>query len=71
MIEPDANFILCKLTNPAVNGPELARRMYVDHNILVKDCAAKSMPDADRYLRIASRTPVENQHLVAVLGVLC
>ena len=71
VIEPDANFILCKLTNPAVNGPELARRMYVDHNILVKDCAAKSMPDADRYLRIASRTPVENQHLVAVLGVLC
>ena len=71
VIEPDANFILCRLTNPAVNGPELARRMYVDHNILVKDCAAKSMPDADRYLRIASRTPVENQHLVAVLGVLC
>ena len=71
VIDPDANFILCKLTNPAVNGPELARRMYVDHNILVKDCAAKSMPAADRYLRIASRTPVENQHLVAVLGVLC
>ena len=71
VIEPDANFILCRLTNPAVNGPELARRMYVDHNILVKDCAAKSMPNADRYLRIASRTPVENQHLVAVLGVLC
>ena len=72
VIKPaDANFILCKITNPAVNGPELARRMYVDHNILVKDCAAKSMPNADRYLRIASRTAVENQHLVAVLGVLC
>jgi histidinol-phosphate/aromatic aminotransferase/cobyric acid decarboxylase-like protein/choline kinase len=71
VIEPDANFVLCKLTNPAANGPELARRMYVEHNILVKDCAAKSMPDADRYLRIASRTPAENQHLVAVLGSLC
>jgi histidinol-phosphate/aromatic aminotransferase/cobyric acid decarboxylase-like protein/NDP-sugar pyrophosphorylase family protein len=71
VIEPDANFVLCKLTNPAANGPELARRMYVEHNILVKDCAAKSMPDADRYLRIASRTPAENQHLVAVLGTLC
>ena len=71
VIEPDANFILCKLTNRAANGPELARRMYVDHNILVKDCAAKSMPDADRYLRIASRTPAENQHLVTVLGALC
>ena len=71
VIEPDTNFVLCKLTNPAANGPELARRMYVEHNILVKDCAAKSMPDADRYLRIASRTPAENQHLVAVLGTLC
>lgn len=71
VIEPDANFILCKLTNRAVSGPELARRIYVDHNILVKDCAAKSMPDADRYLRIASRTPAENQHLVAVLRALC
>jgi len=71
VIKPDANFILCKLTNPAANGPELARRMYVEHNILIKDCAAKSMPDADRYLRIASRTPAENQHLVKVLGTLC
>ena len=71
VIEPDANFVLCKLTNPAANGPELARRMYVEHNILIKDCAAKSMPDADRYLRIASRTPAENQHLVTVLGTLC
>jgi len=71
VIKPDANFILCKLTNPAANGPALARRMYVEHNILVKDCAAKSMPDADRYLRIASRTPAENHHLVTVLGSLC
>ena len=70
-IKPDANFILCKLTKPGINAPELARRMYVDHNILVKDCAAKSMPDADRYLRIASRTPLENKHLVNVLGTLC
>jgi histidinol-phosphate/aromatic aminotransferase/cobyric acid decarboxylase-like protein len=70
VLEPDANFILCKLTNPAANAPEVARRMYVDHNILVKDCAAKSMPDADRYLRIASRTPAENQNLVTVLGGL-
>jgi histidinol-phosphate/aromatic aminotransferase/cobyric acid decarboxylase-like protein/NDP-sugar pyrophosphorylase family protein len=72
-IEPvatDANFILCKLTNPAAHGPDVARQLYVEHNILVKDCAGKSMPDADRYLRIASRTPVENQHLIQVLAEL-
>ncbi len=66
-VEPDANFVLCRLTGPSPTGPELARRLYVEHNILIKDCAAKSMPDADRYLRIASRTPAENCRLVEAL----
>lgn len=69
-IEPDANFVLCKLLEPSVTGPGLARRLYVEHNILVKDCAAKSMPEADRYLRIASRTQAENRQLVEALAAL-
>ncbi len=69
-IEPDANFVLCRLVDPSVTGPEFARRLYVEHNILVKDCAAKSMPEADRYLRIASRTPAENRLLVEALATL-
>ncbi len=68
--EPDANFILCKLTETALSGPEVARRLYVEHNILIKDCAAKSMQEADRYLRIASRTPAENRQLVQALAAL-
>ena len=69
-IESDANFVLCRLVDPSVTGPEFARRLYVEHNILVKDCAAKSMPEADRYLRIASRTPAENRLLVEALATL-
>ncbi len=69
-IEPDANFILCKLAAGAPGGPEITRRLYVEHNILIKDCAAKSMPEADRYLRIASRTPDENRRLVQALATL-
>ncbi len=69
-IEPDANFVLCRLVEPGVTGPEVARRLYVEHNILIKDCAAKSMPEADRYLRIASRTSAENRRLVQALGAL-
>ena len=68
--EPDANFILCKLLDSSVTAPEIARRLYVEHNILVKDCAAKSMPDADRYLRVAARTPSENREFVGVLASL-
>jgi len=69
-IEPDANFVLCKLVGGTVTAPEIARRLYVECNILVKDCAGKSMPEADRYLRIASRTAAENRHLVRVLASL-
>ena len=69
-IEPDANFVLCRLVGSSVTGPEIARRLYVEHNILIKDCAAKSMPEADRYLRIASRTLDENHRLVQALAAL-
>jgi len=67
---PDANFVFCKITTPGVTGPTLARRLYVEHGILIKDCASKTMPDADRYLRIASRTAVENRRLVDALSQL-
>ena len=44
--------------------------MYVDHGILIKDCAAKTMPDGQQYLRIASRTPAENRQLVDALAAI-
>jgi histidinol-phosphate/aromatic aminotransferase/cobyric acid decarboxylase-like protein len=67
---PDANFVFCKITVPGLTGPALARRLYVEHGILIKDCASKTMPEADRYLRIASRTAVENRRLVDALSQL-
>ncbi len=69
-IRPDANFILARLGDAAASAPEVARRLYVEHNILIKDCASKSMPEADRYLRIASRTPEENGVLVEALATV-
>ena len=69
-LEPDANFVFCRIITPGVTGPELARRLYVTHNLLIKDCASKSMPDGDRFLRIASRTSGENRRLVEALATL-
>ena len=66
-IAPDANFVMCRLQDGLPDGPSVARRLYVEHNILIKDCAGKSMPEASRYLRLASRTPEENRRLVAAL----
>ena len=65
--QPAANFVFCRLPNDAVSGPELARRLFIEENILVKHCAGKMMPEADRYLRIACRTQAENQILVEAL----
>jgi histidinol-phosphate/aromatic aminotransferase/cobyric acid decarboxylase-like protein len=62
--------VFCKITAPGLTGPALARRLYVEHGILIKDCASKTMPQADRYLRIASRTAAENQRLIDALSQL-
>ena len=50
-----------------MSGPELTRRLFIKDNILVKHCASKTMPEADRYVRIASRTEAENQVLIEAL----
>ncbi len=69
-LRPDANFVFCKITAPGLTSPALVHRLYVEHGILIKDCASKTMPEADRYLRIASRTGPENRRLVDALAQL-
>ncbi len=65
---PAANYIFCRVPDHAPLGPEIARRLFVDHHVYIKDCEGKTMPDGSRYLRIASRTQSENGRLVKVLG---
>ena len=67
---PDANFVFCRLPDAAPSGPDVTRTLFVEHNMLVKHCAGKTMPDADRYLRIASRTGAENSKLAEALGTI-
>ncbi len=64
---PQANFVMCRLPAPGPSGPVIAKRLFVEHNIFVKHCAGKHMSDADRYLRIASRTAAENHMLVEAM----
>ncbi len=63
----DANFAFCRIPEESPGGPEVTRKLFVEHNILIKHCDGKTMSDADRYLRIASRTPEQNQVLVEAL----
>ena len=64
---PQANFVMCRLTGPDLTGLVIAKRLFVEHNIFVKHCAGKHMPRGDRYLRIASKTAVENDVLVEAM----
>ena len=65
--KPEANFVFCRLPDAGPSGPDVARALFVDHNILIKHCAGKSVSESDRFLRIASRTVAENITLVEAL----
>lgn len=65
--KPDANYIFCKVPDHTVSAPEITRRLFIKHNMLIKDCHGKTLPDGDRYLRIASRTQKENTNLTEAL----
>ena len=66
--KPDANYIFCRLPDHAQSSTEVTRRLFIEHNMYIKDCMDKTMPDSNRYIRIASRTETENCKLVEALA---
>jgi threonine-phosphate decarboxylase len=68
VFKPDANFIFCRLPDYVQSASEITKKLFIEHNMYIKDCAGKTQPDSDRYLRIASRTEVENCKLVEALS---
>ncbi len=67
VFKPDANYIFCRLPDDALSGSEVTKRLFIKHNIYIKDSHGKTQPEADRYIRIASRTPEENSKLIDAL----
>ncbi|MCJ8290178.1 MAG: histidinol-phosphate aminotransferase family protein [Crocinitomicaceae bacterium] len=67
VFKPDANYIFCRLPDDALSGPEVTKRLFIEYNIYIKDSKGKTQPEADRYIRIASRTPEENSKLIDAL----
>ncbi len=66
--KPDANFVFCRLPDHAQSAPEVTRRLFIEHNMYIKHCQNKTLPDSERYIRIASRTQTENRELVAAFA---
>jgi len=67
VFKPDANFIFCRMPDKVQSAPEITKKLFVEHNMYIKDCLGKTQPDSDRYVRIASRTEAENCRLVEAL----
>jgi len=67
VFKPDANYIFCRLPENALSGPEVTKRLFIEHNIYIKDSHGKTQQDADRYIRIASRTDKENSKLIEAM----
>ena len=69
--KPDANYIFCRLPDSALSAPEFTRNLFIKHNMYIKHCQGKTLTDSDRYIRIASRTQLENCKLVeAIVKIL-
>ena len=67
VFKPDANFIFCRLPDTVQSAPEITKKLFIEHNMYLKDCVGKTQPESDRYIRIASRTEAENCILVEAL----
>ncbi|KAA6175709.1 aminotransferase class I/II-fold pyridoxal phosphate-dependent enzyme [Pseudomonas marginalis] len=62
-----SNFVLCRLKQGFPSAPELAALLVDEFSIFIKECSAKVMDDADRYLRISSRNREQNDRLIDAL----
>ncbi len=65
--KPDANYIFCRLPDSGPSAPVVTEKLFVEHNIYIKHCEGKTLPESDRYVRIASRTKLENLELTQAL----
>jgi threonine-phosphate decarboxylase len=65
-----ANYLLVKI-DVGRNGPELWRRLILEHRVVIRSCANFEGLD-EHYFRVAVRTRVDNQRLLdALAAVLC
>jgi threonine-phosphate decarboxylase len=64
----ETNFLLVRITAPGITGTHLYEKL-AERNILIRDCS--SFPGlGDRYIRVAIRSPSDNQRLIEELRAI-
>lgn len=69
VIPSQANYVMCEVLHPC-GARKLAKQLLTAHNILIKDLSAKRGVDHGEYIRIAVKTPEENNAIVSALREL-
>lgn len=62
-----ANYLMVELVDGTTSG-ELARRLFVDESILIKDLTSKMGQSGRQFVRLAVRTEEENDRLVQAIS---
>ncbi len=65
-----ANFLLIELPQNAPPVGNLRARLIREHQIVVRDCSNYEGLSFGRYLRVAVRSPADNERLIAALSVV-
>lgn len=61
-----ANYVLCRVNEPRT-PQELMMKLWIDHQILIKDCSHKKGFDDAPFIRLAIRDTADNDGLIAAL----
>ena len=66
VIPSQANYMICEITDGASSG-QIAELLLNRYNILVKDLSSKQGMEDKNYIRVAIKTPAENDRLADAL----
>ena len=66
VIPSQANYVMAEITN-GITAAELTRELIVKHNVLIKNLFAKVNANGKQYIRLAVKTAVENDKIVAAI----
>ena len=69
VIPSQANYFLCEVTS-RYSSHKLTELLLNHHDILIKDCNSKSGLEGKNYVRIAIRSPRDNDQLIDALKIL-
>jgi histidinol-phosphate/aromatic aminotransferase/cobyric acid decarboxylase-like protein/choline kinase len=64
--KPAANFVFAQVQG-GITSAQLRERLFLDYDLLIKDCSNKTGLEGKNYVRVSVRKPLDNERLVTAL----